>query len=323
MGTTTESAKLAQQVLQTTLPMHGRTGCSSVGGAGFVTTVAGSGEAGSQNGAGTLASFSFPYSVAQTLLGNYVVTDTYNNLIRKINSAGCVIVCVVVLCCECFTLFVQEWWRQCVVVVLLDSMMELAPMFFSHNLLVYPWIMLEILLCLTIPTIDWEKYIQNWKIVSCSQTFEQASLWHFCPVITTIAGSGASASVNGIGSNAAISNPNGIAIDSSDNLFVVEAGFNKIRKLTTAGQNSWWYWSSYFHERFNIISGIITDLVGSSLVGHADGAGSVASFNRPNSIVFDTSGNLVVTDSLNHLIRKINPFGWMPFALHCIIIAVN
>jgi len=58
--------------------------------AGAVTTLAGNGQAGSQNGLGTQASFNDPAGISVDALGNLYVADANNNLIRKITSAGMV-----------------------------------------------------------------------------------------------------------------------------------------------------------------------------------------------------------------------------------------
>jgi sugar lactone lactonase YvrE len=58
--------------------------------AGVVSTIAGSGFAGSANGTGATATFNEPTGVAVDNAGNVYVADCGNNLIRKITSAGVV-----------------------------------------------------------------------------------------------------------------------------------------------------------------------------------------------------------------------------------------
>ena len=60
--------------------------------AGVVTTLAGSGSAGNVDAAGTLSSFDFPSHVATDAAGNVFVSDTDNNMIRKIDATGAVAV---------------------------------------------------------------------------------------------------------------------------------------------------------------------------------------------------------------------------------------
>ena len=57
---------------------------------GVVTTLAGSGAHGSDNGDGTLASFNNPTGVAVDMAGNVYVADAGNNMIRKIDPSGAV-----------------------------------------------------------------------------------------------------------------------------------------------------------------------------------------------------------------------------------------
>jgi sugar lactone lactonase YvrE len=57
---------------------------------GVVTTVAGNGTSGSANGPGSNASFNFPRGIAVDTAGNIFVSDSRNNMIRKIDTTGTV-----------------------------------------------------------------------------------------------------------------------------------------------------------------------------------------------------------------------------------------
>lgn len=81
----------------------------------------------------------------------------------------------------------------------------------------------------------------------------------------------------------------GVAADASGNLYVADMMAHVIRKVTPAG--------------------VVTTFAGSGSQGSADGAGTAASFNYPNSLTVDGSGNVYVADTSNNMIRKITPAG--------------
>jgi sugar lactone lactonase YvrE len=101
--------------------------------------------------------------------------------------------------------------------------------------------------------------------------------------VTTLAGSGRKGSRDGTAAN--FNYPNGVAVDSIGNVYVVDSGNHKIRKVTTAG--------------------VVTTLAGSGVEGSEDGTGTAASFYWPTGVAVDSSGNVYVADSNNNLIRKI------------------
>ena len=106
---------------------------------------------------------------------------------------------------------------------------------------------------------------------------------------TTLAGSGIAGYADGAGSAAKFNKPYGITVDASGNLYVTDAGNNRIRKITPAG--------------------VVSTFAGDGTAGYADGVGTAAKFNYPHGITIDRSGNLYVADSRNNRIRKITPAG--------------
>ena len=108
-------------------------------------------------------------------------------------------------------------------------------------------------------------------------------------VVSTLAGSGAFAFLDGTGTGARFNQPRGVAIDASGNLFVADSNNHRIRKATPAG--------------------VVSTVAGSGAPGAADGTGTLASFNKPYGVAVDAAGAVYVADNLNHLIRKITPAG--------------
>ncbi len=142
--------------------------------------------------------------------------------------------------------------------------------------------------------------------------------------VTTLAGSGVFARVDGFGRDASFNEAHGLTVD-GDNLYVTEPG--AIRKVviatgevTTVAVNDTGEWSQlggiavvgshlYVAElaanritKVDIATGESTVLAGSIAVGDADGVGAAAQFHAPDGIVTDGS-HLYVTN-LNS-IRKI------------------
>lgn len=84
--------------------------------------------------------------------------------------------------------------------------------------------------------------------------------------------------------------PQGIAVDGTGNVFVVDGGNHTVRKIAA--------------------DGMVTTLAGTAgQAGSADGPGPAARFNKPTGVAVDGAGNVFVADTGNHTIRKITPNG--------------
>jgi len=62
--------------------------CMYVTTVGVVSTVAGNSVSGYVDGVGTGAKFNHPIAISADSIGNVWLTDTWNNMIRQINTAG-------------------------------------------------------------------------------------------------------------------------------------------------------------------------------------------------------------------------------------------
>ncbi len=107
--------------------------------------------------------------------------------------------------------------------------------------------------------------------------------------VTTFAGSGSVGSADLNGAFASFNLPTVVAVDSHQNVFVVDRSNHKIRKITPSGD--------------------VSTFAGSGFSGSADGVGTAASFRYPDGAVFDSHDNLFISDQSNHKIRKITPDG--------------
>ena len=57
-----------------------------------------------------------------------------------------------------------------------------------------------------------------------------------------------------------------------------------------------------------LLVGVVTTLAGSAR-SYRDGVGFAASFSNPSGICVSPSGDLIVSDSINNLIRKVSTSG--------------
>jgi sugar lactone lactonase YvrE len=116
-------------------------------------------------------------------------------------------------------------------------------------------------------------------------------------ILYLVAGTGAQGSQGPSGDGgpataATLSIPTALAFDSSGNLYIADAGSNRIRMV-------------------NIASGTISTFAGNgNNINSGDGGPAVnASLDSPSAIAFDASGDLLIADTGNNEIRMVSPQG--------------
>ncbi len=272
--------------------------------AGAVTTLAGSGSVGSDDGTGTAASFKYPNGVAVDGSGNVYVADFGNDRIRKITSAGAV------------TTLAGSGSAGAA-----DGTGSVASFYSPDGVAVGG---------------SGNLYVADTDNNSIRKITPAGA-------VTTLAGSSVRGSADGLGTAASFYAPAGVAVDSSGDVYVVDTHNNLIRKITSAGAVAILAGSGvpgsangigtaasfngsaavaadasgnvYEADRNNNVirkiasSGAVTIFAGSGSSGSADGTGSAASFNGPTGLAVDGSGNVYVADFGNDLIRKISSAG--------------
>jgi len=108
-------------------------------------------------------------------------------------------------------------------------------------------------------------------------------------VITTIVGNGAFgySGDGGAATAAELYEPQGVAVDGSENVYIADFNNNRIRKVNT--------------------SGVITTIAGNGTRGYSGdgGAATEAELSGPSGVAIDASGNIYIADAGNGRIRKV------------------
>lgn len=247
------SASLVAGTAMTAIQVTNTGGAIVVGNS--VTTLASDGSNGFTNGIGSSANFSFSYSqLVSDAQGNLYVTDTNNHAIRKITPSGMV---------STFAGGTNG---------IADGIGTSAQFYQPRGI-----------------TID------SNGVLYVSEGTNRIRKILPDGTVTTFAGPTSTASsvnfgfINGTSVNAKFTNPRGLTVDASNNVYVADTGNHAIRKIS--------------------LDGTVTTIAGLGTSGSSDGDNTVAKFSTPLDLVMDSQNNLFVVDHYNNVIRKITTNG--------------
>lgn len=276
--------------------------------AGVVSTLAGVvGEYGSTDGPASMARFQSPIGLTIDAMGNLIVSDGGNEILRKITSTG-----------QVSTIAGVPWNHGSV-----DGPSETAKFHLPTGLAVD----------LTGNVYVCDSFNHTIRVIKTSG------------MVSTLAGSPEQqGTTEGTGEQARFANPSGLTVDPAGNIYVADTLNCKVRIITPRGTTSTLAGTGLFghadgsatEATFIGPTGIARDGVGNvyvsdtgvqtirkisptgevstfagspGITGSADGPGPTAQFNTPFGLAADAIGNVYVADYLNHTIRKITAAG--------------
>ena len=272
---------------------------------GSVTTVVGAGYfvGGFADGATSSARFNSPMGIDIDTIGNLYIADQNNHRIRKLSANG-----------QTVSTFAGSGTAAC----RNNNTATLAQFSYPNDVL-----------------------IANDGGIYVADRYNHAIRYiNSAQQVTTFAGScpGVSGLRNGTGTNAKFSYPQGVAMDTSGEIYVGDTSNDKIRKInpaayvsTYAGFSGASVDGSLMVAKFNGPAGLtvntagnvfiadsvnnkirvitsagnVRTLAGNGVQTFADGSNATASFYNPQDVALDSNGDVIVADMYNHKIRKI------------------
>jgi len=239
---------------------------------GIISTFAGNyNESGGYSGDGgpaTAAQISSPYGIAADASGNIYIADTYNSLVRIVNTSGII---------STFAGIASGAEDETNAGYSGDG----GPATAAE--LNYPWGV----------TVD-----ASGNVYIADEQNNLIRIVNTSGIINTFAGNydeGAGYSGDGGPATAAkFSYPTGVAVDASGNVYIADAGNNLIRGVNTSGI-------------INTLAGIASGAEDETNAGYSGdgGAATAAELNYSTGIAVDASGSFYIADNGNDVIRKV------------------
>ena len=273
--------------------------------AGVVSTLAGTaGSSGAVNGAGATARFNSPSGVLAYGDGTLIVSDTGNNSLRLVTPAGGVSVLAGRLNEEGYA----------------NGAPGTARFFEPGGL----------------------AFTSTGILVADSLNHSIRKLDLATYTASLLAGGGGNfGNVDGVGTAARFNYPNGVAVHASGDVYVADTRGNSIRRISPAGvvtrvaglasgdtyrdgaagvaslnypfgvavapDRTLYFCENQLHTLRRVLpDGSVETIAGTvGVAGSADGTGTAARFNFPSAVVRDQDGNIYISDTFNHTIRRI------------------
>lgn len=264
--------------------------------AGVVTTLAGGGGKGTADGTGTAARFAEPRGIGLDASGNIYVTDYENHTIRKITAAGVVTTLAGGAGIEGFVNGQGTAARfKSLQGLAVDSAGNIyvgdagnrAIRKITASGLVTTLASGELLGEVRGVAVDssGQVYVADYSSHSILKITAAGTVSKYAGP-TSNGAAPPSGSSDGAASAALFYSPNGVAVDSANNVYVADTLNNTIRKISAAGT--------------------VTTVAGlAGRTSSVDAVGAAARFEDPYAVAVDSSGVLYVADATDHAIRKI------------------
>ena len=264
---------------------------SAQGDALFVSTFAGSSNAGSTDGPASTATFNGPTGVTVDAVGNVYVADSLSNKIRKISPDGIVSTLAGTGIPDSTDGPASTATFNDPSAVAVDAAGNIYVADSANNKI---------------------------RIISRDGT------------VFTLAGTGTPDSTDGPANTATFNYPHGVAVDGLGNVYVADTFGNKIRKISPDGTVTTLASTATFNAPYGVAvdavgnvyvadttnkirkispDGTVTTLAGTGDRGSTDGPANTATFKSPTGVTVDAVGNVYVADTDNYKIRKVSPDG--------------